>query len=290
MLIELWEELQKPPIGLMPSPIGLLLFARLMKKYIEGYYLYEGNNPQPLNPDKLAVILNQVVKGQRIAENYFIHHMSPEGEEFCNLVKNLFNLPSQKTSYPEEARKNMREKLQRLGYPLWTVVYLQEKEDENFRRAIAALQEVLSYEKDELRDEDMKEIVAIVKPRAKKIADALEREKMEQGMNKFLDLKEPKLRSLLQRLNIDYNNLRSKLRSLLEEDVYLWKEEKVREKLPEVVAELELIDALNELCGGNAKDINEAVYNFREVWFKSKLPLACFKKDSNRKLQRPLIF
>ena len=48
-------------------------------------------------------------------------------------------------------------------------------------------------------------------------------------MNKFLDLKEPKLRSLLQRLNIDYNNLRSKLRSLLEEDVYLWKEEKVRE-------------------------------------------------------------
>jgi hypothetical protein len=290
MLVGLWEELQKPPIGLMPSPMGLLLFARLMKKYIEGYYLYEGNNPQPLNPDKLAEILNQVVKGQRIAENYFIHHMSPEGEEFCNLVKNLFNLLSEKTSYPEEARKNMREKFQRLGYPLWTIVYLQEIENKDFRRAIAALQEVLSYEKDELKDEDMKEIVAIVRPQAKKIAAALEQEKMEQGMNKFFDLNEPKLRSLIHRLNIDYKNLRSKLRSLLEEDVYLWKEEKVKEKLPEIVAELELIDALNELYGGKAKDINEAIYHFREVWFKSKLPLACFKKGQQSEVAKAIDF
>lgn len=289
-IISLWYKLQEPPVGLTPSPMGLLIFARLMKKYIEGYYLYEGNNPHPLNPDKLAEILNQVVKEQRVAENYYIHHMTPEGEAFCELVRFLFNLPPEKTSYPEEARKNMRERLQDLGYPLWTVIYAQETEDKNLRNAINVLQRILSYEKEELKDEEMREIVSIVKPQARKIALAMDRNKMEQGMNRFLDVNEPVLRSLSNELNINYENLRAKLRKLLEEDVYLWKEEKVKEKLPEVVAELELISALNLLCGCKAKEVNEAIYYFKEVWFKSKLPLSCFKKGQQIEIIRCIDF
>jgi hypothetical protein len=289
-LVELWEELQKPPFGLMPSPIGLLLFARLLKKYVEGYYLYEGSNPQPLNPDRLAEILNQVVKGQRTAENYSIHHMSPEGEKFCELGRNLFVLSPEKTSYPEEARKNMREKLRLLGYPLWTIAYLQEGEDADFRRAIAALQGVLSYDREELKDEDMKEIVAIVIPQVRKIAANLDPTRMQQGMEKFWDLNEPRLRSFMSTLNLNAHDMREKLRGLLEEDVYLWKEEKVKEKLPEIVAELELVNALNELCGGKAQDINEASRYFRNVWFKSKLPLACFKKEQLKEVAEAIAF
>ncbi|MDN5363002.1 MAG: hypothetical protein PWQ91_63 [Eubacteriales bacterium] len=283
-LVELWEELQKPPYGLMPSPMGILLFARLLRKYVDGYYYSDGINSQPLNSFKLAEILDQVVKGQKSAVNYSIHRLSREGEKFCELARNLFNLPPEKTSYPEEARKNMREKLQALGYPLWTIAYLPEGGDADFRRALATLQWVLSYDVDELKDEDMKEVVATVKPQAKKIAMNLDPARMEQGMASFFDLHVPSLKEFRSALGLTIRDVREKLRGLLEEDVYLWKEEKVKDKLPEVLAELELTASLNELWGGKAKSIGEAAQYFQEVWFNGKLPLALYKKGQPQEL------
>ncbi|NYE57523.1 hypothetical protein [Carboxydothermus ferrireducens] len=290
ILVELWEELQKPPFGLMPSPMGLLLFARLLRKYVDGYYFSDGVNSQPLNPHKLAEILDQVVKGHRNAGNYSIHRLSREGEKFCELARNLFNLSPEKTSYPEEARKNMREKQRVLGYPLWTIAYLAEGEDASFREALATLMWVLSYDVDQLKDEDMERIVNAVAPQAKKIALNLDQAKMEQGMASFLNTYVPALREFMSTLGLTVRDVREKLRGLLEEDVYLWKEEKVREKLPEVLAECELVVVLNELCGGRAKNVGEAVRHFQEVWWKSKLPLALYKKGQPQELAAAIAF
>jgi len=66
----LWEKLEQPPFGLMPSPIGILLFAFLLRYYANGHYYSDGANSYPLNPNKLAELIDAVVKNARMSENY----------------------------------------------------------------------------------------------------------------------------------------------------------------------------------------------------------------------------
>ena len=65
----------------------------------------------------------------------------------------------------------------------------------------------------------------------------------------------------------------SRLRLLLSEDVNMWREDRVRDKLPAITKELDLVYAMNLLCETRKQDLETIRYYFRANWFNSKLPL-----------------
>lgn len=282
-LKELWEALQQPPYGLMPSPIGILLFAILLRDYAQGYYYSDGVNSLPLNPNKLAELVEQVMKGARLSENYTIRRMSAEGELFCHMARDVFHLTDEQTTYPEEARKNMRKSIMEMGYPLWTLVYYVQKTSDSsavqdMARATKMLGDILAYDQDELGDQEMRAVVDAVHPVRRELSKLLSKDRMQEGMKQFWGVHAPQLISLMGSLDLDVSQVMLRLRALFNEDVYLWREDRVKEKLPEVVRDLDLTDALNNLCGVAKQDLNDLRGYFRTNWFKSKLPLLCYKE------------
>lgn len=282
-LKQIWTSLQEPPYGLMPSPIGVLLFATLLRGYANGYYYSDGVNSLPLNPNKLAELIEQVLKKPGQFGNYTIRKMSPQGEEFCRMARDVFHLTADRAAYPEEARKNMRNTVIDLGYPLWTLTYYVSMNSRtvavgDMARAIETLSNILTYDRGDLGDHELAEVVTAVRPVNAELGRLLSRDRMQEGMKHFWSVHAPELITLMEALHLDVPRIMSRLRALSAEDPYLWREERVQEKLPEVVRELDLVDALNRLCGVEKQDLIDLRNYFRGHWFKSKLPLLCFKE------------
>jgi hypothetical protein len=294
-LKQLWQALGQPPYGLMPSPIGILLFAFLLLDYAQGYYYSDGVNSLPLNPNKLAELIEQVLKEARLSENYTIRKMSAQGELFCHMARDVFHLTAEQTAYPEEARKNMRKTIMEMGYPLWTLRYYAETISDStivlgIAQATKVLGGILVYDRDELDDEQLKEAVDTVHPVRHELPRLLSKDRMQEGMKRFWSVYAPQLTLLMTSLNLDVPHVMGRLRALFNEDVYLWQEDRVKEKLPEVVRDFDLIDALNGLCGVNKNDLGNLRNYFRTSWFKSKLPLLCYKEGQPSEMADLIIY
>lgn len=284
-LKDLWDALQEPPYGLLPSPIGILIFAYLLRDYAQGYYYSDGYNSLPLNPNKLAEIIEKILKGAKLSEFYTIRKMSKQGEAFCKLAREVFHLDLDQTAYPEETRKNIRKQIMELGYPLWTVRYYVKKNPGfvsmgELDTAIEKLNEIIAYERDELSDEEIQEIVDSLRPIKFDLSRLFGRERMQVGMEHFLYLNSPKLNNFMDILNIGIPRVMSFLRKYLNEDVYLWEEERVKEKLPLVASEFDFVDSLNKLLEVRKKDLQELREHFIN-WFDCKLPLYFFVEGQN---------
>jgi len=282
-IYRLWTRMQQPPYGLMPSPIGILLFAFLLRSYATGYYYSDGVNSLALNPNKLAELVHEVLKGTGSFEDYTIRKMSTEGEQFCEIARDVFHLTPQQAAYPEEARKSMIASIIGLGYPLWTVIYYaqaiyQSDMIENVGKAVASLGRALVYDRSELNDSEMKAIVDAVQPVRDPLSRCLSRDLMRTGMRRFWILHAPKLQTLGEAIGLDETKIMTRLRSLLNEDVNMWDENRVKEKLPIVVKELDLLDAMNMLCETRKQDLSTIRDYFITHWFNSKFPLLSHKE------------
>lgn len=310
-LSEIWKVLQAPPYGLMPSPVAITLLGLLLRDYGQGYYYWDGNNCFPLNHNKLAELIEGVLKGKKGCEDYEIRRASPEGEKFCELIREIFNLPVPRPTYPEEARKALRSYLTNIGYPIWALQYAlkesapTEKVLEgtgwvSFRRPLIestsdfeALNNVidkigalLSTSENENLDSSGSQLKDLVNSLFRTRASLKELASMENyaaGMKNFLAEKQPGLLALLERLQIDLPSFMKTLRLTLNEECWLWQKSQVAGRLPELYAELELLDALNQLCAIEEQHLEKAIAYFADPWLKNagKLPL-CVLAEGNK--------
>jgi len=280
---DLWNSVQQPPYGLMPSPIGILLFSFLLRSYATGYYYSDGVNSLALNPNKLAELIHEVLKGIGSFEDYTIRKMSAEGEAFCRMARDVFHLTAEQTTYPEEARKSMIAAIIGLGYPLWTVIYYTQETcrldtAQNIEKAATALGGALVYDRTELDDPEMRAIVDAVNLEHRHLRQCLSRDRMRDGMRKFWSLHAPRLQMLGEAIGLDETKIMARFRSLLNEDVNMWRQDRVKEKLPIVTKELDLVHAMNLLCETRKQELAIIRNYFRTNWFTSKLPLLCHRE------------
>jgi hypothetical protein len=294
-LKELWETLQQPPYGLMPSAIGILVFSALLRPYSQGYYYSDNVNSLPLNPNKLAELVVRTLKGMKYSETYTIRRMSPQAERFCEIARSVFSLPPEQSKYPEEVRKQLRKRISDMGVPLWAAGYYQPQSlslysAEAVRKATGALRPLLLFGQDELTDEQMECISEALEPVRGELPRRLSRQSMESGMKQFIKEKAPRLLPLASALGLDLGTVLLRIRSLLNEETYLWQEERVEQKLPEVVNGLDLTDAINRICGTQSKDLESARVQFRASWFRGKFPLPLYAEGQPEDLADAIIY
>jgi len=122
----LWEEMQESPFGLYPSSVSAALMGFLLKDYCEGHYWSDGTSCYPIDPTKMAELLNQVLKEKSGHEDIVIRKMTPAAEGFCAIMRKVFSLAESAAQYPGPVRNAIRVKMQDIDYPLWALRYNKE--------------------------------------------------------------------------------------------------------------------------------------------------------------------
>jgi hypothetical protein len=278
-LVAIWEKLQEPPFGLMPSPIGLFLFACVMSKYAKGYYIYDGSTTQELNPNIEADILTRVVKNDKGCENLVIKRLTKDAQDFCLAMRETFNLTEAQSMTPEEVRKSLNVKINEMHYPLWILEFDTGPccGSETFHSLISGLQAFI-FSDEVPNDEQLRSITQILNgPSGTYLAKNFTRDHMSQCFVQFLNDKDRDITSCMQRLNLDANGVRDILRYLLKEDASRWNQEEVISRLNLLKISLLSMEALNAICVSRITRLDEMASTF-EARFSNRFSFELYQK------------
>jgi hypothetical protein len=285
-LKDIWDRLQENPFGLMPSYIGTTLLGFILKEYAHGYYWSDGVNSFALNPDKLAELIEAVLKQKKGSDAYEIRKMAPEHEQLCTLLREVFELPPEKTGFPEEAKKEVRNYFTHLGYPIWALYCIPEEIEKTYilmRPALEKLDHWLSVPDEDISGSSqtfIKDLVTAFDDSGKHLRRAgikkftINKEHFKLGMWYFSSEKQPELLAILDHLGLQLQGIMPLVRDMMNEEVWLWKAYQVESCLPELLSKFEFLDALNQLCGIKKLEAREALQYFRTRWLsgRTKLP------------------
>ncbi len=283
-LNDLWEQLQKPPFGFFPSPLAITLLGVTLRDYVDGYYWRDGINTRPLERGKLASLIDAVMRNK---QNVTLTRSTPEARSFCAILVDAFALNPEESKYPQNARDALRTLLTTVGYPLWALHYASEQPIQS----LTLLQAPLADRTDdqvELTNERLAAIVPTLIAERARLTEIVQRKPFEAGMRYFITSRAPSLLNVAERLKISLPSLMVRLRSLLQQETWLWQEDAVAERLPALHADLELTAALSELLGKQDNDLDSALGSFRAQLQEGKLPLFVLAQGAPELVQTTL--
>jgi len=284
-LSEVWKRLQQPPYGLYNCPVGCFVFGLLMREYCRGHYAVDPNNHEvELNYDNMAKIINEVIKGDKI---WRIQTISKEERDFCEFLSEAFSL---KANTPADAIKLLREKIKSdFRYPLWMLNQILRND---FRKDVSeAVNIVIDYldliVKSRLDKSSLEELKEDIKELSKTLnsLDLWERmevikilrnmaEKFPEAFRKFAEVNFYNLACL----KLPIEELDKTLRERMQEEVYLWEEDKVKDMLNKMAGECKFVNDFGQVIGLEVYFLDELRAKFREKIKKGDFaPLWVFK-------------
>ncbi len=280
-LLELWQQLQARPFGMWPCQASYLLMGLLLRDRCEGYFYRDGTTSYPLNRTKMAELIHEVISKQKGRE--LVRH-TPEQEALCRFLREAFGL-GEEQQYLEQAVDAARQRLRAIGFPFWTLYWVggqggATSVQDSLSAAAGAVAEFLRLRPEERSHNQVKRLIDILQaagewPRPAKIR--LDRDRLEEGMCRFLKDAEPNALPAAAQLGVGPSGIIELLRQELNEEVYLWRPESVRARLPEITGELELILALRKLTEEEKlTTLEQALGALRTELKRCNLPLWAF--------------
>ena len=126
-LLNIVDELEKAPYGLLPSSLAAFVLGFTLKEYASPEYFWSnGSNSEAMTIDhmrtSIANALNQKVNPSSKYREEFIVKMSPETRSFLNCTATIFNIPA--VGSIESARDQIRIKMKKLSFPIWCVKHI----------------------------------------------------------------------------------------------------------------------------------------------------------------------
>ena len=133
-MMEILEEMEKPPFGFMPSSITALVLGFTLKEYVrEDYFWSDGLNSQAMNAEKMKNMISGAI-GQRInpnPKNYrtgYIRAMSADMRAFLKCSASVFDIPAAQCGSVESVRDQIRVRMKGFSFPLWCATYALDNE------------------------------------------------------------------------------------------------------------------------------------------------------------------
>ena len=133
-MMEILEEMEKPPFGFMPSSITALVLGFTLKEYVrEDYFWSDGLNSQAMNVEKMKGMISSAI-GQWINPNpkkyrtEYIRAMSADMRAFLKCSASVFDIPAAQCGSVESVRDQIRVRMKSFSFPLWCATYALDKE------------------------------------------------------------------------------------------------------------------------------------------------------------------
>lgn len=245
-LIEIWNELKKPPFGFYDCPVGIFCFSFVLANYCIGYY---GVNKQreeiELDKNNFQRVIEETISEK---QKWIIRPLSKEEIEFCEFVKNVFKL---NIKTPREAINKLREKIKyEFRYPLWIVNYSELIDNSEIKKMSYCLSNIIINFIPENFD-NLKELF----PKFYKILENIkEKEELFKNFEALLSNLKIFFEELANRYfyhienkDISIQILDKKLRERLQEEPCYWKESEIVNLLELMKKETIVIKHLSEI-------------------------------------------
>jgi len=256
---ETLEFLSKPPYGLYPNMVHYAVLAFALRPFINR--LYESGTGRKLTSnvmkEKIRNLFNFWTE-KKDRDKLEVRLGTKEEEELTEILKDIFGL--EEVENLNKAKWGVRDWIKRINLPIWSLIYLPYI-SEDVKKAIKAIDELNRSVDKELSEDRIKKIFELIKKVKTDLKLIMKKEKVEEGFKNWLKSHKD--------IRINENEIEEVKKYLyknMQEEVALWKEDKVSIKLREWKIEKEeeryKINLIKSICDlFNLQDIN----NFQEL-------------------------
>jgi hypothetical protein len=276
---EFWDILQAPPFGLFESSMAMVLMGLLMRQFSSAYYKYDGVTSTPLGPSDLMEMIVSSVKDQKSISRLEIRRMSKADEKLCAVVGDLLGCDLEKVKYPKLAQGKLRRVLSDIGYPAWSLSYSPDvttsgSESGRLLKLISSLDRFSRFT-GELSGSAYQELVESLLVNggyASYVKPFVAKGYLAEGLKAFLNSIDPEITAHINKLKLRMDNVRAIIASLKNEEPWLWSEQSIEDRVPDLISHLRFISALSLLNGEVRPSVESSLVLLSKQFLENNLP------------------
>ena len=290
--LDIWNELKKPPYGLLPNTGSAFLLGFLLREYADSTYYKRdtNNNTVFLNYVDLSELIFALIKELPKARGQYIVKQTPEQLKFCQITGEIFKIAKDKRNSIDDIAKNINIYLINNRYPLWSIKYYieEEKNEHEYCELMVQLTDLLC--------EFVKPETKIGRERSKVVEDIyhlyqqynaidevfgniLSADNMRTGMDYYIAQYKPELIQVASKLQVESKECLELLNSKLSNDSsYLWEIGDTNRQIDNLYIDLKLISDINRVLTTKQKTYSDARKALIEKLNIIKIPYALLKE------------
>lgn len=292
-ILEFWDILQAPPFGLFESSMAMILMGVLMRQFSSAYYKSDGVTSTPLGPSDLVEIIVSSVKGQKNAGRLEIRRMSEADESLCAVIGDLLGCDLEEVKYPKLAQGKLRRVLSDLGYPIWSLGCLPDvrncgSESSRLLRLISALDKFSRFTEKFSGPayQELAESLLVNGGYTCYVKPFVTKGYLAEGLKAFLNSIGPEITTHLDELRLNMNNMRAIIASFKNEEPWLWSEQSIEDRVPDLISHLRFISALSLLNGEVRPSVESSLVLFNNQFLENNLPDVLLTESDTLDLKR----
>lgn len=288
----IWNELKKPPFGLLPNAGSVFLMGFLLGEYADSTYYKKdiNNNTVALNYKDLSELIYGVVKNLPKAQGQFIVKQTPEQTQFCQITGEIFKIAKGKRNSVDDIAKNINIFLTNNKYPMWAIRYFieEEKHDHEYREAMVQLTDLfcefikpeskVGRERSKVVD-DIYTLYRQYNAIDEVYGDLLNATNMREGMNYYIAQYKHELIQLAGNMKIEAKEYLEQLNANLSSDSsYLWEIGDTNRQIDNLYMDLKFIYEINRVLTTKQKNYVETRTALIELLNIIKIPHELLKE------------
>ena len=274
VLSDIWTELQQPPFGYYNTIACGVLLGFVFSCYKDSAFSWTDSQQgtHVLDESNLKTLVLNTCKGGMTTD--YLSAGSVTWQNFREYIKRIFKLTDGQTANETEGMRSVREHITAAGAPFWSLKYLPEAEFGNAEMKAVAIKVVDNMQvfisQEGNTDEAMSNILQLFSGRGKlleRITKAFQdKSVMSKAFSLFLFEASPDLKTITEKLSVQTENLRDKIFGVMQNAVYTWTEDQVKEKLTGVVSEYRYLDVLNASMRNTYTSHEAAIKDLRNAF------------------------
>lgn len=281
VLSDLWSKLMQPPFGYYDTIACGILLGFVFTGYKDSEFSWTDNSQgtHVLGETTLKTMVLNMVKGKMTTD--YLSSGSQTFQLFRKYIKAIMNLSDVQIANETECWHNMREAVTKTGAPFWTLKYLPDSDYNGVESKATAIEIIEQIQLFIAQDKDHELIMGNVNQlfsgRGKlrvPMANAFQnKHTLSSAFQTFLFSSSDDLKTIAAALSIQPEELSDKLHMVMQDAIYTWTEEQVREKLPDIVSEYQFLDATNSVMGKVYHSLESASSDLRNLFLMVHIPL-----------------
>ncbi len=274
VLSDVWAELQQSPYGFYNTIACGVLLGFVFSCYKDSAYSWtdSAQGTFVLNESNLKTLVLNTCKGNMTTD--YLSAGSVTWQTFRDYIKKIFKLDDGQTANETEGMRSVRERVTQAGAPFWCLKCLPEAElggiegKETAGKIIDNMQVFISQEGN--TDEAMSNVIQLFSGRGKlreRLTKAFQdKVAMSKAFGAFLFEASPELKEITDKLSVQPEGLRDKVFAVMQNAVYTWTEDQVKDKLVGVVSEYRYLDVLNATMRNKYNSNEDAIKDLKNAF------------------------
>ena len=280
-------KLQRQPFGYYNTIACGVLLGYVFSCYKDSAFSWTDNvqSTHVLGETTLKTMVLNMCKGTMTTD--YLSAGSITFQNFRQYAQKILNLTDAQIANETECWRNMREAVTRAGAPLWALKYLPDNAygSPDFQDAaikiVDNMQQFISQDHD--RESVMSNVIQLFNGRGKlrKVLEKSFQDKntMNAAFRSFLFESSPELNSIAGKLSIQPEELSDRLHMVMQNAIYTWTEDQVKEKLPDVVSDYSYLDTLDTVLGKVYHSTEEAKKDLANLFRFLRISIAEIEKS-----------